>query len=97
MIFQPHATAALATIDGGTIPDLVVLDISMPGMRGDELHREIRKRLPSLPIVVSSGYQHHDALHQLADDRFTRFRQKPYAVEKILEDYADILAQRDPR
>jgi CheY-like chemotaxis protein len=36
--------------------DAVVTDISMPGMSGVELARELRQLQPELPIVMSSGY-----------------------------------------
>ncbi len=36
--------------------DLVILDLEMPGMQGDELAAEIRKRAPSQPIVLVTAY-----------------------------------------
>jgi DNA-binding NarL/FixJ family response regulator len=38
-------------------PDLVVLDISMPGMNGIEVARELRKRASSAKIVFLTGYE----------------------------------------
>ena len=35
---------------------LVVTDFRMPGMRGDEVVRELRQLAPSVPLVVLSGY-----------------------------------------
>ena len=47
---------ALALIDGGLAVDLVVSDVLMPdGMSGFQLAREIRRRSPRLPIVLTSG------------------------------------------
>jgi CheY-like chemotaxis protein len=36
--------------------DLVVTDLKMPSMTGDELAREIKKRQPGLPIVLLTGH-----------------------------------------
>lgn len=46
---------ALKKIDAGRF-DLVFTDLLMPGMNGDELAREIKKRHPALPIVLLTGY-----------------------------------------
>jgi PAS domain S-box-containing protein len=36
--------------------DLVITDLSMPGMSGFELSREILARRPDIPIIMTSGY-----------------------------------------
>ena len=46
---------ALEKFGRGTF-DLVILDLEMPGMRGDELAAEIRKRAPGQPIVLLTAY-----------------------------------------
>jgi DNA-binding NarL/FixJ family response regulator len=37
-------------------PDILVLDIAMPEMNGEQVARELRHRLPELKIVALSGY-----------------------------------------
>jgi len=36
--------------------DLLVTDVGLPGMSGDELAEIVRKQFPSLPVVIASGY-----------------------------------------
>jgi CheY-like chemotaxis protein len=35
---------------------LVITDLSMPGMSGFELAREILARRPEMPVIMTSGY-----------------------------------------
>jgi DNA-binding NarL/FixJ family response regulator len=44
------------------LPDLVLLDISMPGISGLEVARRLRKEVPQTKIIVISQ---HDPLHML--------------------------------
>jgi DNA-binding NarL/FixJ family response regulator len=43
-------------------PDLILLDISMPGMNGLEVARHLRQALPEAKILVVSQ---HDPIHML--------------------------------
>jgi CheY-like chemotaxis protein len=36
--------------------DAVLTDVSLPGMSGIDLAREVIKKYPALPMVISSGY-----------------------------------------
>jgi len=40
-------------------PDLVILDIQMPGMNGIETLRLMKKDNPTLPIILSSAYSEY--------------------------------------
>jgi DNA-binding NarL/FixJ family response regulator len=41
---------------GGADPDLVLVDMSLPGMNGAELAGALRKSLPGLPCLMLSGH-----------------------------------------
>jgi DNA-binding NtrC family response regulator len=60
--------------------DVVFSDVVMPGMSGLELGREIRRRRPSLPIVLTSGYSHVLAEEGRGDFELLH---KPYAADQL--------------
>jgi CheY-like chemotaxis protein len=47
---------ALAACDAGTPFDILVTDLMMPGMAGDELSRRVRLGSPDLPVLYLTGY-----------------------------------------
>jgi two-component system, OmpR family, KDP operon response regulator KdpE len=64
-------------------PDLVILDLMLPGADGFDLCREIRERSPVGIIVVSARRGEHDKVQALnlgADDYIT----KPFGIEELL-------------
>jgi len=49
------AETALAMMKEG-VPDLVTLDVKMPGMGGKEALRAIRETYPTVPVVVLTAF-----------------------------------------
>jgi DNA-binding response OmpR family regulator len=39
------------------LPDLVILDINMPGINGIDVLRQMKEKNPKLPVILSSAYQ----------------------------------------
>ena len=48
--------SALALVDSGEPVDLLVSDLSMPGMDGVALVREVQRRRPGLPAILLTGF-----------------------------------------
>jgi two-component system, response regulator, stage 0 sporulation protein F len=52
-------------------PNLVILDIQMPGMNGIDVLRKIKEQDPKLPVILSSAYQEYKQnLSSWASDDF---------------------------
>jgi CheY-like chemotaxis protein len=49
-----HAQAALEQFEGGGI-DLVLSDLTIPGMDGNEMIRRMKQAAPEVPMVLVSG------------------------------------------
>jgi CheY-like chemotaxis protein len=76
---------ALALIDDHCSDIAVVLlDMMMPRMNGEETLGELRKRHPMLPVLLSSGYTEEVAAQKLLTDPHVRFVQKPYGAADLL-------------
>jgi CheY-like chemotaxis protein len=59
--------------------DLVLLDLSLPEISGEELLQRIRERAPETRVIISTG---RSDLHEVEDERVLR---KPYKVAEALE------------
>ncbi len=65
-------------------PDLVVLDIWMPGIDGIETLREIKKEHPFLPVVIITGHGNIEtAVTAIKHGAFDMI-EKPLSIEKLI-------------
>lgn len=74
------AEAALALIDGDA-PDLVLTDISLPGMNGIELVRILQQRYPDILPVMLTSYQEKRYVLQALEAGARGYILKAYATE----------------
>jgi signal transduction histidine kinase/CheY-like chemotaxis protein len=76
------AAAALGALANDRRIDLVFSDIMMPGgMNGVDLAREVRKRRPELPVLLTSGYA--DASKRAAEAEGIAVLAKPYRLDLL--------------
>ena len=64
---------------------VVLLDMLMPRLNGEETLRELRRRYPDLPVLLNSGYSEEVAAEQLLREPLVGFVQKPYGAGQLLE------------
>jgi len=74
---------------------LVLLDLTMPHMDGDEVYRRMRELRPDVPVLMSSGYNALEIRERFADRGVSGFIQKPYTFAE-LAGQVDALMGRDP-
>lgn len=82
--------SALARIERET-PQLVLLDIRMPGMDGVELLREIRKRDKSLPVIMVTGYGNVDSAVEVMQLGANHYLSKPFSNKDLLGTVSAVL------
>lgn len=70
--------------------DLVILDLTMPHLSGEETFRELRRIRPDIPVLLASGYNEQETNH-LADKELASFLQKPFGPHDLLEKMRGLL------
>lgn len=70
---------------------LVLLDMTMPCLSGEEAFREMRRTRPDARIILSSGYNEKDATHRFAGKGLAGFIQKPYRPGELIEMVSSLL------
>jgi two-component system nitrogen regulation response regulator NtrX len=75
-------------------PDLVVLDVKMPGMDGIEVLDRLRAMNDSLPVVVISGHGTIGTAVEATKKGAFDFIEKPFASERVLVSLRNALDQR---
>jgi CheY-like chemotaxis protein len=65
--------------------DLVLTDLALPGMTGDQMLAQMRKRSPNMRAIISSGYPYEPI------GKWTRFLQKPFLPKMLAEQIEELL------
>src|SRR5262249_50436455 len=65
-------------------PDLVLLDVKMPGMDGLEVLERLRHMTETLPVVVISGHGTISTAVEATKKGAVDFIEKPFASERVL-------------
>jgi two-component system response regulator AtoC len=64
-------------------PDLVTLDVVLPGVDGLETLRRIKQRMPDVPVVMLSGHGQARNIVEAMRLGATDFLRKPFEVEEL--------------
>jgi signal transduction histidine kinase/CheY-like chemotaxis protein len=74
--------------------DLVVLDVKMPGMSGWAVLEELKRRAPTLPVILTSGYTQENSAPEgaIAPDAYLP---KPYDLAELTAQVRQLLPSGD--
>lgn len=87
----PDAETALAQLPDDP-PDLVLMDINLPGMSGIDCVRQIKATRPDLPVVMLTVYEDSDALFQSLMAGANGYLLKRMPRGRLLESMREICA-----
>lgn len=72
-------------------PDLVLIDIKLPGISGLELMERIRQRHPDVKVIFITGLTDPDTRERVAQAGADAFLYKPFDLPDILRGVEDVL------
>ena len=75
--------AALAIIEGGFQPDLVILDLNMPGMDGAAALPRIRALCPHVPVLLATGRADQHAIDLVESHARVTLLPKPFDLKNL--------------
>ncbi|MDT8397618.1 MAG: PAS domain S-box protein [Pseudomonadales bacterium] len=70
---------------------LILLDLTMPHLGGEETFRELRRIDDKVPVILMSGYTEYEVTSQFAGKGIAGFVQKPFRLDKLLKTLQDVL------
>ena len=71
--------------------DLIILDMIMPGLSGEDVFNHIKNINPDVKILLSSGYSLNEKAKAIMDRGCNGFLQKPFDKEKLSNKIREIL------
>jgi hemerythrin-like metal-binding protein len=63
---------------------LILMDLTMPRMDGEEAYRALRRSGVLVPVILSSGFTEHDVIQHFRGRGIAGFLQKPYRLQVLL-------------
>ncbi len=78
-----HAAVEMADAARGKV-QLLLTDVVLPGMPGDELARTLRARNPDLRVVFMSGYEETELADRGIDSIGAAYVTKPFTADVLV-------------
>jgi len=91
----PDAETALKEIPG-CLPDVVLMDINMPGMNGVDCVRQLKEQLPQVQFLMLTVYEDSESLFNSLRAGASGYLLKRTASSKLVEAIRDVHAGGAP-
>ncbi len=92
-ILAHNAKEAAEILKQKPLPNLMILDLMMPGISGIELLRQMRTRevFDNLPVVILSALADPDQIREGLSAGADRYLTKPYLANNLVSTVQDVL------
>jgi CheY-like chemotaxis protein len=74
---------ALARLDAGLQPEVVILDMNMPGLGGAGTLPRLRELLPWVPVLLTTGRADQAAQNLVQAHPFVTLLSKPFGMKEL--------------
>ena len=91
-----NAEDALDALAGGGVPDVILLDVELPGQNGIEAMRKIKAICPSTRVVMLTAFDDHEKVFKAICAGASGYLLKTSSVERIVESIHEALAGGAP-
>jgi two-component system cell cycle sensor histidine kinase/response regulator CckA len=71
--------------------DLLLTDVVLPGIKGQDLAKQLLVNCPDINVLFMSGYLCPSMAHSNSEQRFEAFIQKPFAPNSLLRKMRKLL------
>jgi len=73
--------------------DVVLLDMTLPGMSGQDVLVEVRRVQPAVHVVITSAYSLDNVVTKIGEEQPWLFVRKPYQLSELMESLSPLLRQ----
>ncbi len=73
--------------------DLVILDMIMPGLNGNETYNRLKSINPQVRVILSTGFSGGDQAQKILDNGCQGLIQKPFRIEDLSRKIREVLDQ----
>jgi two-component system, cell cycle sensor histidine kinase and response regulator CckA len=94
-VLEASTVAEARTLLGESAPDLLIMDLVLPGLQGREGANLILAQSPGLPVIFMSGYTSQESIRMGQIGSADPFLRKPFSSEELLGAVERALAPRD--
>jgi two-component system cell cycle sensor histidine kinase/response regulator CckA len=88
-----EAIAILRTSLPSSPPDLVILDMIMPGMGGGETYDRMKELSPTIKVLLSSGYSIDGQATEILKRGCDGFLQKPFTMKELSKAIQEVVGE----
>ncbi len=74
--------------------DVMLLDLTLPGISGETVLRDARKLAPGLPVIIASGYATVESQSSWVAAGAMSFVAKPYRIQQVAQRLREALDRR---
>ncbi|MDK2821160.1 MAG: two-component system, response regulator, stage 0 sporulation protein [Clostridia bacterium] len=74
-------------------PELVILDMKMPGMGGIEFLKQLRQRSITIPVLIITAYSEMNLIKQAGEYGVNYILNKPFDLEQLYQKVQTIFSE----